>query len=92
MTKENFIGLNRVRRHHNAIFVSFADATVPSECMEAARLNWQRVCIKQSDVTTEQTLRKVCVPGKPPGSGRGSTSIGTGNQMAPTLIFIHIYL
>ncbi|XP_059894075.1 general transcription factor 3C polypeptide 5 isoform X1 [Gadus macrocephalus] len=59
MTKENFIGLNRVRRHHNAIFVSFADATVPSECMEAARLNWQRVCIKQSDVTTEQTLRKM---------------------------------
>ncbi|CAL8317776.1 unnamed protein product [Lota lota] len=59
MTKENFIGLNRVRRHHNAIFVSFSDPVMPSECMEAARLNWQKVCIKQSDVWIEQTLRKL---------------------------------
>ncbi|KAG7263667.1 hypothetical protein CRUP_005206 [Coryphaenoides rupestris] len=50
---------NRMRRNHNAIFVSFRDPMVPSECLEAARLNWQRACVKDSDTATEQSFRKM---------------------------------
>uniref|UniRef100_A0A4W6FCU3 Ral transcription factor IIIC subunit 5 n=1 Tax=Lates calcarifer TaxID=8187 RepID=A0A4W6FCU3_LATCA len=31
LNKKNFIGLNRARRPHNAIFVSFTDPTVPAD-------------------------------------------------------------
>lgn len=58
---KNFISLTRARRPHNAIFVSFSDPTVPSECLEAAKLNWTRVCLKNSDKEAEEKLRKVCV-------------------------------
>ncbi|KAJ3605882.1 hypothetical protein NHX12_027925 [Muraenolepis orangiensis] len=57
MDKENFIGQNRLRRHHNAIFMSFVDPTVPTACLEAAGLNWKRVCIKESDVRLERAFR-----------------------------------
>lgn len=56
---KNFIGLNRARRPHNAVFVSFTDASVPSECLEAAALNWRRVCVKEHDRKAEETLRQV---------------------------------
>ncbi|XP_023255678.1 general transcription factor 3C polypeptide 5 [Seriola lalandi dorsalis] len=59
LNKKNFIGLNRARRPHNAIFVSFSDATVPSECLEPARLNWARVCLKESDKEAEEHLKKM---------------------------------
>ncbi|XP_022623743.1 general transcription factor 3C polypeptide 5 isoform X1 [Seriola dumerili] len=59
LNKKNFIGLNRARRPHNAIFVSFSDATVPSECLEPARLNWTRVCLKESDKEAEEHLKKM---------------------------------
>lgn len=58
-TRENFIGLNRARRPHNAIFVSFMDAAVPSDCLEAARVNWQRVCVKECDRGAEESMRKM---------------------------------
>ncbi|KAM4634242.1 general transcription factor 3C polypeptide 5 isoform 2-T2 [Polymixia lowei] len=58
-TRENLIGLNRARRPHNAIFVSFTDPTVPSECLEAARVNWQRVRMKDCDTQAEENLKKM---------------------------------
>ncbi|XP_074546569.1 general transcription factor 3C polypeptide 5 [Halichoeres trimaculatus] len=57
--ESNFIGLNRSRRPHNAIFVSYVDPTVPTECLEAARLNWARVCVKDSDKQAEEELKKL---------------------------------
>lgn len=53
---KNFIGLNRARRPHNAIFVTFNDP-VPNESMEAARLTWQRICVKECDKKAEQEMR-----------------------------------
>ncbi|KAM3599454.1 uncharacterized protein V6R79_005845 [Siganus canaliculatus] len=58
-TNKNVIGLNRARRPHNAIFVSFADPTVPSKCMDAARVNWTRVCQKEHDKQAEEHLQKM---------------------------------
>lgn len=57
---KNVIGLNRARRRHNAIFVSFADAAVPSKCLDAALTNWMDVCHKDHDKQAEEQLRKVC--------------------------------
>ncbi|XP_019959781.1 general transcription factor 3C polypeptide 5 [Paralichthys olivaceus] len=57
INKKSFIGLNRVRRPNNAIFVSFTDPTVPSECLEGAKLNWARVCLKDSDRESEEQLK-----------------------------------
>ncbi|XP_071774874.1 general transcription factor 3C polypeptide 5 [Centroberyx gerrardi] len=59
ITKENFIGLNRARRPHNTIFISFLDPTVPSECLEAAKVNWERVCLKECDRQAEEHLRNM---------------------------------
>ncbi|XP_068609057.1 general transcription factor 3C polypeptide 5 [Brachionichthys hirsutus] len=59
INKKNRIGLNRARRPHNAIFVSFADPTVPTHCLEAARANWNRVCQKEHDKEVEEELRKM---------------------------------
>uniref|UniRef100_A0A3B5LRX7 General transcription factor IIIC, polypeptide 5 n=1 Tax=Xiphophorus couchianus TaxID=32473 RepID=A0A3B5LRX7_9TELE len=56
---KNFIGLNRARRPHNAIFVSFTDPAVPSECLEAARVNWGRVCLKEHDLESEEKVKKM---------------------------------
>lgn len=56
----NLIGLNRIRRRHNAIFVSFTDPSVPTTCLEAATANWIQVCQKDCDKQAEEQLRKVC--------------------------------
>lgn len=56
---KNFIGLNRARRPHNAIFVSFNETTVPAECLEAAKVNWTRVCLKERDKQAEEQLKMV---------------------------------
>lgn len=56
----NVIGLNRARRRHNAIFVSFTDPTVPTKCLDAALTNWMEVCHKDHDKQAEEQLRKVC--------------------------------
>ncbi|KAL6097382.1 gtf3c5 [Pungitius sinensis] len=60
-SSSNFIVANRHRtiRRHNAIFVSFADATLPTECLEAARLNWLRVCVKDNDKKAEEQMKKM---------------------------------
>lgn len=60
ISSKNLIGLNRARRPHNAIFVSFVDSVVPMECLEAATVNWKRVCQKENDKRVEEQLRKVC--------------------------------
>lgn len=59
INKKSFIGLNRARRPHNAIFVSFNDPTVPTECLPAARSNWTRVCLKENDKQAEEQLKKM---------------------------------
>ncbi|XP_036974237.1 general transcription factor 3C polypeptide 5 [Acanthopagrus latus] len=59
INKKNLIGLNRARRPHNAIFVSYSDASVPDECREAARTNWTRVCQKENDKQAEEQLKKM---------------------------------
>lgn len=58
-SSKNLIGLNRARRPHNAIFVTFVDSIVPMECLEAATINWKRVCQKDNDKRAEEQLRKV---------------------------------
>uniref|UniRef100_A0A3Q3WKG6 Uncharacterized protein n=1 Tax=Mola mola TaxID=94237 RepID=A0A3Q3WKG6_MOLML len=59
INNKNVIGLNRARRPHNAIFVSFIDPGVPTTCLEAARVNWLRVCQKEHDRQAEEQLRKM---------------------------------
>uniref|UniRef100_A0A3P8THM4 Ral transcription factor IIIC subunit 5 n=1 Tax=Amphiprion percula TaxID=161767 RepID=A0A3P8THM4_AMPPE len=59
MTGKNFIGLNRARRPHNAIFVSFSEPSVPSECLEAAKVNWTRVCVKENDKQAEERMKNM---------------------------------
>ncbi|KAM6984836.1 general transcription factor 3C polypeptide 5 [Aplochiton taeniatus] len=59
MSKDNFIGLNRARRPHNALFISYDEPTVPSECAEAARANWDRVCQKPCDKEAEEAIGKM---------------------------------
>ncbi|XP_072310498.1 general transcription factor 3C polypeptide 5 [Eucyclogobius newberryi] len=55
---KNLIGLNRARRPHNAIFATFLDP-VPDECMEMAKVNWQRVCVKKNDREAEHQIREM---------------------------------
>lgn len=59
VNNKNLIGLNRARRPHNAIFVSFIDSSVPTKCLEAAKINWKRVCQKEHDRQAEEHLKKV---------------------------------
>uniref|UniRef100_H3CJA5 Ral transcription factor IIIC subunit 5 n=1 Tax=Tetraodon nigroviridis TaxID=99883 RepID=H3CJA5_TETNG len=56
---KNVIGLNRARRRHNAIFVSFTDPAVPTKCLDAARTNWMEVCHKDHDKQVEEQLRNM---------------------------------
>ncbi|XP_054613736.1 general transcription factor 3C polypeptide 5 isoform X1 [Dunckerocampus dactyliophorus] len=55
-SKTNFIGLNRARRAHNAIFVSYTDPIVPTECIEAAKVNWTRICVRDHDKQAEEKI------------------------------------
>ncbi|XP_041666215.1 general transcription factor 3C polypeptide 5 [Cheilinus undulatus] len=59
ISRSNVIGLNRNRRPHNAIFLSFNDHTVPTESLEAARKNWARVCVKEHDKQVEQQIKQM---------------------------------
>ncbi|XP_029941208.1 general transcription factor 3C polypeptide 5 [Salarias fasciatus] len=58
-TNKSFICVNRARRPNNAIFVAFIDPTVPSECLEAARTKWVRVCLKEHDKQAEEKLKSM---------------------------------
>ncbi|CAL1569655.1 unnamed protein product [Knipowitschia caucasica] len=55
---KNFIGLNRARRPHNAIFVNFLDPA-PDKPLEMAITNWQRVCVKEMDRRAEQLIKEM---------------------------------
>ncbi|XP_008322864.1 general transcription factor 3C polypeptide 5 [Cynoglossus semilaevis] len=55
----NFISLNRIRRPNNAIFVSFSDPTVPSTCLEAAKVNWTKACVKDFDKVAEERIKEM---------------------------------
>ncbi|XP_076025635.1 general transcription factor 3C polypeptide 5 [Genypterus blacodes] len=57
--KKNFISLTRARRPHNAVFVSYNEAVVPAEALEAAKVNWERVCLKETDKQTEIQLKQM---------------------------------
>ncbi|XP_049460156.1 general transcription factor 3C polypeptide 5 [Epinephelus fuscoguttatus] len=59
LSSKNFIGWSRARRPHNAIFVSFTDPTVPTECLEPAKINWERVCVKENEKQAEEQLKKM---------------------------------
>ncbi|XP_030623831.1 general transcription factor 3C polypeptide 5 [Chanos chanos] len=58
-SKEHLIGMSRARRPHNAIFVNFDDKEVPSEPLEAAKLNWRKICHHPSDVKAEEEMRQL---------------------------------
>ncbi|MGH0155959.1 UNVERIFIED_CONTAM: hypothetical protein FKN15_030322 [Acipenser sinensis] len=59
LSSENLIGLSRARRPHNAIFVNFEDKAVPTEALEAAVLNWKRVCSHPNEQQSEEELRQL---------------------------------
>ncbi|XP_063067113.1 general transcription factor 3C polypeptide 5 isoform X2 [Engraulis encrasicolus] len=58
-SSENLIGLSRARRPHNAIFVPFEEKEIPSEPLEAAKLNWKKVSIHPCDKRVEEEIRKL---------------------------------
>lgn len=76
LSKENLIGPNRARRAHNAIFVSFEDKTVPTEPLEAAKINWQKNGMHPSDIKAEEEMRKV----------------SSNTHIAYTYIYIYTYI
>ncbi|KAM9793296.1 general transcription factor 3C polypeptide 5 isoform 2-T2 [Syngnathus typhle] len=55
-SKTNFIGLNRPRRPHNAIFLTFADPEVPTETQETARMKWKTMATTEYDLQCEEKL------------------------------------
>ncbi|XP_054600705.2 general transcription factor 3C polypeptide 5 [Nothobranchius furzeri] len=57
--RKNLIGLARARRQNNAVFVSFNDPSVPTECLPAAKQNWARFCMKESDRRAEANIREM---------------------------------
>uniref|UniRef100_A0A8C6NL56 Ral transcription factor IIIC subunit 5 n=1 Tax=Nothobranchius furzeri TaxID=105023 RepID=A0A8C6NL56_NOTFU len=57
--EKNLIGLARARRQNNAVFVSFNDPSVPTECLPAAKQNWARFCMKESDRRAEANIREM---------------------------------
>ncbi|CAB1332806.1 unnamed protein product [Coregonus sp. 'balchen'] len=59
VSRDNLIGLSRARRPHNAIFLNFYDQNIPTEPLEAAKVNWKRVCVHPSDIKAEEQLKKM---------------------------------
>ncbi|XP_072096484.1 general transcription factor 3C polypeptide 5 [Mobula birostris] len=57
LSNENLIGLGRARRPHNAIFVNFDDAEVPSQPLEAAVQNWRKFNTQAIDRKAEEELK-----------------------------------
>ncbi|XP_077442446.1 general transcription factor 3C polypeptide 5 [Vanacampus margaritifer] len=53
--KTGFIGLNRPRRPNNAIFVSYTDPVVPTEPLEAAKIQWKKIS-REHDKEAEEKL------------------------------------
>uniref|UniRef100_A0A4W4E5G2 Transcription factor IIIC subunit 5 HTH domain-containing protein n=1 Tax=Electrophorus electricus TaxID=8005 RepID=A0A4W4E5G2_ELEEL len=59
LLNENLIGPNRARRPHNAIFVNFDEKSIPTEPLEAAKINWKKNSIHHSDIKAEEEMRKL---------------------------------
>uniref|UniRef100_A0A674A666 Ral transcription factor IIIC subunit 5 n=1 Tax=Salmo trutta TaxID=8032 RepID=A0A674A666_SALTR len=59
VSRDNLIGLSRARRPHNAIFLTFNDQNIPTEPLEAAKVNWKRVCVHSSDIKAEEQLKEM---------------------------------
>ncbi|XP_072422108.1 general transcription factor 3C polypeptide 5 [Chiloscyllium punctatum] len=59
VSNENLIGLGRARRPHNAIFVNFDDAEVPSQPLEAAVQNWRKFNTQTPDRRAEEELKRL---------------------------------
>lgn len=59
VSRDNLIGLSRARRPHNAIFLTFNDQNIPTEPLEAAKVNWKRVCVHPSDIKAEEQLKEM---------------------------------
>ncbi|XP_055516216.1 general transcription factor 3C polypeptide 5 [Leucoraja erinacea] len=59
LSNENLIGLGRARRPHNAIFVNFDDAEVPSQPLEAAVQNWSKFNTQAADRKVEEELKGI---------------------------------
>ncbi|XP_010892267.1 general transcription factor 3C polypeptide 5 [Esox lucius] len=59
VSRDNLIGLSRARRPHNAIFINFDDQNIPNEPLEAAKVNWKRVCVHASDTKAEEQMKKM---------------------------------
>ncbi|XP_061655073.1 general transcription factor 3C polypeptide 5 [Phyllopteryx taeniolatus] len=55
-SQTHFIGFSRPRRPHNAIFVSYADPIVPTEALEAAKMHWKKICLREHDKQAEEKL------------------------------------
>ncbi|XP_051906061.1 general transcription factor 3C polypeptide 5 [Hippocampus zosterae] len=55
-SKTSFIGLNRPRRPHNAIFVTYTDPVVPTEALEAAKIHWKKIGSREHDKQAEEKL------------------------------------
>ncbi|XP_045064217.1 general transcription factor 3C polypeptide 5-like [Coregonus clupeaformis] len=58
-SRDNRNGLSRPRRPHNAIFLNFDDQNIPTEPLEAAKVNWKRVCVHPSDIKAEEQMRSM---------------------------------
>ncbi|XP_053328382.1 general transcription factor 3C polypeptide 5 [Spea bombifrons] len=59
VSSENLIGLSRARRPHNAIFVNFDDAEVPTSPHAAAEKNWQKLSANPIDVKAEEEMKRL---------------------------------
>ncbi|KAL0965535.1 hypothetical protein UPYG_G00282550 [Umbra pygmaea] len=59
VSRDNLIGLSRARRPHNAIFINFDEQNIPTEPLEAAKVNWRRVCVHASDMNAEKQIIKM---------------------------------
>ncbi|XP_024252572.1 general transcription factor 3C polypeptide 5-like [Oncorhynchus tshawytscha] len=59
VSRDNLIGLSRARRPHNAIFLTFNDQNIPTEPLEAAKVNWKIVCVHPSDIKAEEQLKEM---------------------------------
>ncbi|KAM9324309.1 general transcription factor 3C polypeptide 5 [Gastrophryne carolinensis] len=59
LSSENLIGLSRARRPHNAIFVNFDEAEVPTEAHPDAVKKWQKICTNPMDSQLEEEMKRL---------------------------------
>uniref|UniRef100_A0A8C5R391 General transcription factor 3C polypeptide 5 n=1 Tax=Leptobrachium leishanense TaxID=445787 RepID=A0A8C5R391_9ANUR len=59
VSSENLIGLSRARRPHNAIFVNFEDAELPTKPHQAAEKAWRKLCTNALDSKAEEEMKRL---------------------------------